>query len=196
MTRKPFAASPSHSATGHIVICAAKPMMSSSAGSAAPPEGLIFDIEPVSLDLGHICTPLDLVAFEAKLGSERSALTRAPVHHTNPTMRREPERLANETFDLLIIGGGVTGACVARDAALRGLKVALVEKNDFAHATSAHNSKLIHGGLALSEEFRAGAGAGIAERAPHLAAHRAASGAAAAFLMPIYNGGFKARAHA
>src|SRR5580692_7498120 len=62
-------------------------------------------------------------------------------------MRRDLERLANERFDLLIIGGGVTGACVARDAALRGLSVALVEKNDFAHATSAHNSKLVHGGL-------------------------------------------------
>ncbi len=62
-------------------------------------------------------------------------------------MQRDLNRLANETFDLLVIGGGITGAAIARDAALRGLKVALVEKNDFAHATSAHNSKLIHGGL-------------------------------------------------
>ncbi len=62
-------------------------------------------------------------------------------------MRRALSRLADEVFDLLIIGGGITGACVARDAAMRGLKVALVEKNDFAHATSAHNSKLVHGGL-------------------------------------------------
>ncbi len=68
-------------------------------------------------------------------------------------MRRDPARLANEDFDLLVIGGGVTGACVARDAALRGLKVALVEKNDFAHATSAHNSKLIHGGLRYLKNF-------------------------------------------
>src|SRR3984885_15891141 len=62
-------------------------------------------------------------------------------------MRRDLARLANESFDLLIVGGGVTGACVARDAALRGLSIALVEKNDFACATSAHNSKLVHGGL-------------------------------------------------
>src|SRR6516164_2933135 len=62
-------------------------------------------------------------------------------------MRRATDRLANESFDVLVIGGGITGACVARDAALRGLKVALVERHDFAHATSAHNSKLIHGGL-------------------------------------------------
>jgi glycerol-3-phosphate dehydrogenase len=48
-------------------------------------------------------------------------------------MRRDLKPLSDETFDLLIIGGGVTGACVARDAALRGLKVALIEKNDSAH---------------------------------------------------------------
>src|SRR5581483_984491 len=62
-------------------------------------------------------------------------------------MRRALDRLANETFDLLVIGGGITGACVARDASFRGLKVALIDKGDFASATSAHNSKLIHGGL-------------------------------------------------
>jgi glycerol-3-phosphate dehydrogenase len=62
-------------------------------------------------------------------------------------MRRALDRLANETFDLLIVGGGATGCFTARDAALRGLKVALVEANDFAAATSAHNSKLAHGGL-------------------------------------------------
>ena len=62
-------------------------------------------------------------------------------------MKRELSRLTDTTFDLLIIGGGITGAATARDAALRGLKVALIERADFAHATSAHNSKLIHGGL-------------------------------------------------
>ncbi len=56
-------------------------------------------------------------------------------------------RFREETFDLLIIGGGITGAGVARDAASRGLKVALVEKNDFAWGTSSRSSKLIHGGL-------------------------------------------------
>ncbi len=71
-------------------------------------------------------------------------------------MRRNLDRLANETFDLLIVGGGVTGACVARDAALRGYKVALVERGDFANATSAHNSKLIHGGLRYLKNFELG----------------------------------------
>lgn len=55
--------------------------------------------------------------------------------------------LESERFDLVIIGGGITGAGVARDAARRGLRVALVEKNDFAAGTSSRSSKLIHGGL-------------------------------------------------
>src|SRR5512144_1827249 len=66
------------------------------------------------------------------------------------------QRLASETFDLLIIGGGVTGAGIARDAALRGLKVALVEKTDFAAGTSSKSSKLVHGGFRYLEhaQFR------------------------------------------
>ena len=48
---------------------------------------------------------------------------------------------------MLVIGGGITGAGVARDAALRGLSVALVERRDFASGTSSRSSKLIHGGL-------------------------------------------------
>ena len=57
------------------------------------------------------------------------------------------DRLRNETFDLVVIGGGVTGAGVALDAASRGLKVALVERDDFSSGTSSKSSKLIHGGL-------------------------------------------------
>lgn len=55
--------------------------------------------------------------------------------------------LESERFDLAVVGGGITGAGVARDAARRGLRVALVEKNDFAAGTSSRSSKLIHGGL-------------------------------------------------
>ena len=56
-------------------------------------------------------------------------------------------RLSGEPLDLLIIGGGITGASVFRDAALRKMRVALVEANDFASATSGRSSKLVHGGL-------------------------------------------------
>lgn len=65
-------------------------------------------------------------------------------------------RLKEETFDFLIIGGGITGAGVARDAARRGLKVALVERSDFAVGTSSRSSKLIHGGLRYLENFEFG----------------------------------------
>src|SRR5829696_7566912 len=56
-------------------------------------------------------------------------------------------KLAEEQFDLLVIGGGITGASVFRDATLRGMRVGLVEAKDFASATSGRSSKLIHGGL-------------------------------------------------
>ncbi len=62
-------------------------------------------------------------------------------------------RLQNEKFDLLIIGGGITGAGVARDAALRGLKVGLIEARDFAYGTSSRSSKLIHGGIRYLENM-------------------------------------------
>jgi glycerol-3-phosphate dehydrogenase len=61
------------------------------------------------------------------------------------------DRLGAEKFDLLVIGGGITGAGIALDAATRGLSVALVEKNDFASGTSSKSSKLIHGGLRYLE---------------------------------------------
>jgi glycerol-3-phosphate dehydrogenase len=60
---------------------------------------------------------------------------------------RALERLAAEPFDVLVIGGGITGAGVALDAASRGLRVALVERDDFASGTSSKSSKLVHGGL-------------------------------------------------
>ncbi len=56
-------------------------------------------------------------------------------------------RLSRQNFDLAVIGGGINGAAIARDAAMRGLGVALIERGDFAGATSSRSSKLIHGGL-------------------------------------------------
>ncbi len=66
-------------------------------------------------------------------------------------MRRDLDALAAQDFDLLVIGGGITGAGAALDAALRGLRVALIDKGDFASGTSSVSSKLIHGGLRYLE---------------------------------------------
>ena len=60
-------------------------------------------------------------------------------------------RMAEERFDVLVIGGGITGAGIALDAAARGLSVALVEKDDFAAGTSGRSSRLVHGGLRYLE---------------------------------------------
>ncbi|CAL2102262.1 Aerobic glycerol-3-phosphate dehydrogenase [Tenacibaculum sp. 190130A14a] len=63
------------------------------------------------------------------------------------------QELQNTEFDVLIIGGGITGAGIALDAASRGMKVALIEKNDFASGTSSKSTKLIHGGLRYLKQF-------------------------------------------
>jgi len=64
--------------------------------------------------------------------------------------------LEGRRFDVLVIGGGITGAGVARDAAMRGLEVALVEKNDFASGTSSRSSRLVHGGIRYLEYAQVG----------------------------------------
>jgi glycerol-3-phosphate dehydrogenase len=71
-------------------------------------------------------------------------------------MKRTVETLTDGVFDLLILGGGITGAGVALDAVLRGFRVALIDKGDFASGTSSVSSKLIHGGLRYLEhgDFR------------------------------------------
>src|SRR5437773_4682048 len=96
--------------------------------------------------------------------------------------------LASRTFDALVIGGGITGAGIARDAALRGLRVALVDKGDFASGTSSRSSRLIHGGVRYLEHghlhlvFEASAERRrLLQLAPHLV-HPLA------FTWPVYRG--------
>ncbi len=103
-------------------------------------------------------------------------------------MKRDPEALSKQKFDLAVIGGGIQGAAAARDAAMRGLKVALVDARDFASGTSSRSSKLIHGGLRYLEQydFRLVHEARTERRlllklAPHLAQPLP-------FLLPIYHG--------
>ncbi len=66
-------------------------------------------------------------------------------------MKRDVDSLRDQRFDLLILGGGITGAGVALDAALRGFRTALIDKGDFASGTSSVSSKLVHGGLRYLE---------------------------------------------
>ncbi|HUY13767.1 MAG TPA: glycerol-3-phosphate dehydrogenase/oxidase [Terriglobia bacterium] len=101
-------------------------------------------------------------------------------------MNRDLSALAGSTFDVVVVGGGINGAATAREAALRGLKVALVEAQDFASGTSSRSSKLIHGGLRYLEQrdFKLVHEARrerrlLLELAPHLAQPLP-------FLLPIY----------
>lgn len=84
---------------------------------------------------------------------------RAGMTSTEPlrlARQAQLDRLGSETFDILIVGGGVTGAYAALDASLRGYRVALVEKNDFASGTSSKSSKMVHGGLRYIEQGNLG----------------------------------------
>ena len=63
------------------------------------------------------------------------------------------EDLARQTFDLIVIGGGITGVSAARDAALRGLSVVLLEKDDFGSGTSSRSTKLLHGGVRYLQQY-------------------------------------------
>lgn len=74
-----------------------------------------------------------------------------PVNATRFDRNATLVALGENAFDVLVIGGGITGAGVARDAAMRGLRVALVEQNDFASGTSSRSSRLVHGGVRYLE---------------------------------------------
>lgn len=98
------------------------------------------------------------------------------------------DRLAGESFDLLVIGGGITGAGVALDAAARGMRVALVERSDYASGTSSRSTKLVHGGVRYLAQRDLGlVREALAERqlllrlAPHLVHPQP-------FVLPVYRG--------
>ena len=98
------------------------------------------------------------------------------------------ERLARDTFDLVVVGGGINGAGIARDAAMRGMSVAVLEKDDFASGTSSRSTKLVHGGIRYLEHYAFGLvheasieRALLLKTAPHLVKPLS-------FLMPVYRG--------
>jgi glycerol-3-phosphate dehydrogenase len=105
-----------------------------------------------------------------------------------PGLRPDPRELRTRRFDLLVIGGGIHGCGIARDAALRGLRVALIERDDFGEGTSSRSSKLVHGGLRYLEQMHLRlVRESLRERAillqiaPHLVRRLP-------FLLPIYQG--------
>ena len=117
-----------------------------------------------------------------------TAWTTATTAGTTATTARNAavQRLANERFDVLVVGGGIVGAGALLDATSRGLKAALVEQNDIASGTSGRSSRLIHGGLRYLEQLHFGLVAeALAERsrllrlAPHLVSLEP-------FLFPVY----------
>src|SRR3989454_4490844 len=104
--------------------------------------------------------------FRSRPRAQRGHACRRPAHRRDRARRRarigpgacshdmtRPSALADGDYDVVVIGGGMAGAGVARDLALRGVSVALVEKGDFAGATTSRSSKLIHGGLRYLELF-------------------------------------------
>lgn len=88
-----------------------------------------------------------------RVNGDASASGRRGIVRLDPRQRRRDiRRLSSQVFDILVVGGGVTGAGAALDAATRGLSVALVEARDWASGTSSRSSKLIHGGLRYLEQ--------------------------------------------
>ena len=121
--------------------------------------------------------------------SGRLVNSRVDASFSAATRAAHLSAMAAAPLDLLVVGGGITGAGIARDAAMRGLRVALVERADFAAGTSSRSSRLVHGGLrylehgALHLVFEASRERRILLRtAPHLVRPRS-------FLFPLFAGG-------
>jgi len=104
-------------------------------------------------------------------------------------LERDVAALSSQTFDVCVIGGGITGLCIAHDAATRGLTVALLERGDFAEGTSSASTKLIHGGTRYLEHYEFGlVREALRERRllMRLAPHQMRP---LPFLFPLYKGG-------
>eukprot|EP00116_Pleurobrachia_bachei_P006937 sb/3467199/ len=97
---------------------------------------------------GSVGLTSSLVALNHYNGSaKKKEPLQLPSYPAVPTRREQIERLKSEKFDVLVIGGGATGAGCVLDAQTRGLSSALVEQGDFSSGTSSRSTKLIHGGI-------------------------------------------------
>lgn len=103
-------------------------------------------------------------------------------------MRRDIDKLRGKTYDLIVIGGGINGAAAAYLAAARGLRVALLEKGDFASGTSSRSSKLIHGGMRYLENFQFQLVYEALKERSHLLAEAPHLVWPLRFLIPVYRG--------
>ena len=97
-----------------------------------------------------------LDAVERTKSDITSPKVEKPIRFSILDRKGQLKRIKKSTFDLLIIGGGVTGSGIALDAASRGLSVCIIEKNDFASGTSNKSTKLIHGGLRYLKQMEIG----------------------------------------
>lgn len=135
----------------------------------------------ISFEIMGIC---DLSFFRSYLRKEEWKMA-----FTNKEREKDILKLETENFDLLVIGGGITGAGIALDATARGLKVALVDMQDFAAGTSSRSTKLVHGGLRYLKQFEIGVVAEVGkerkivyENGPHVTTPEW-------MLLPFYKGG-------
>ena len=97
-------------------------------------------------------------------------------------------RMRADAFDVLVVGGGIVGAGIARDAALRGLRTALVERGDFASGTSGKTSRLVHGGLRYLKHFKVGLVRQAVRERDLLLEHAPSLVEPLAFTIPAYEG--------
>ena len=98
------------------------------------------------------------------------------------------QKFDKKQYDIVVIGGGITGAGIALDASLRGLKVALFEKHDFAYGTSSRSTKLIHGGLRYLQNMELGLVFEALSERDHLLKTVPHMVRPLPFFMPVYQG--------
>jgi glycerol-3-phosphate dehydrogenase len=110
------------------------------------------------------------------------------VEFSSRTRKQNLDELRYRKFDLAVVGGGITGAAVARDATVRGLKVALLEKGDFASGTSSRSSKMVHGGLRYLRHAKFGLVFGALRERWTLRRNVPRLVKPSTFLIPVYEG--------
>src|SRR5262245_37147943 len=114
---------------------------------------------PTWRNLASICETRAEKFFrpEMNLPEQRPLVTEARSEEDPRTKRAQTlASLREQVLDLLVIGGGIVGAGIARDAAMRGLRVGMVEQHDFAFGTSSRSSRLLHGGMRYPAQGRLG----------------------------------------